>query len=154
MFCEVNRLSHVRSIDVSFWPFDVNKFFFYPGYKLVWILWCHQLYACFSWKGKVAPPQPTFKFTPVLCNWLLHGINTFCGYTAKLLFHEWPMRHSDYTETGQWRCSHWLITTSRTVTTRLSNCVSLCAAGSLQWLCKPSLSGHDVVTVPHRWLME
>ena len=27
-------------------------------------------------------------------------------YTEKLLFHQSPTKHSDYTVTGQWRCSH------------------------------------------------
>ena len=68
-------------------------------------------------------------------------------YTAKVLFHQSPTRHSDYTVTWQWWCSHC--------------CYVLAAQG----LCRrqlstvttkntPLLSSLCVVTVPTRWLMK
>ena len=63
-------------------------------------------------------------------------------YTAKLLFHQSPMLHSDYTVTGQWQCSY---------------CWQLPA---IWWL--PAVVNGDYTvtiqspcfTVQHRWLME
>ena len=74
------------------------------------------------------------------------------NYTAKLLFHQSPTRHSDYTVTGQWRCSHcWQLLAARWLH-RWSIVWSPCCR-QLTTVTTPSLSSHYEVTVPSGRLM-
>ena len=70
-------------------------------------------------------------------------------YTAKLLFHQSPTLHSDYTVTGQWWCSHhWQLPAARWQH-RWSPVWSPCC-WQFTMVTTPSLSSHRVITVQRR----
>ena len=75
-----------------------------------------------------------------------------CLYTAKLLFHQSPTRHSDYTVTWWWWCSH-CCNCRQHGDYNWSTVWSLCCL-QLSTVTTPLPSSHCVVTVPSRWLME
>ena len=74
-------------------------------------------------------------------------------YTARLLFHQSLMLHSDNTVTGQWQHSQrYQLLAAQWRHSNLINCVvTLLSAVNVT---TPSLSSHHVVTVQHRWQME
>ena len=102
-------------------------------------LYFRGLFSPLCWQPGTFQVSFAFLFTSYLLFFCTSIVVLLCTQQNSYSIDQSPNRHSDYTVTGQWWCSHsWQLPAARWL-----------HSWSQRWLHR-----HCVVTVPSRWLME